>query len=123
SVNDCKISNPTLISTVYDKFLHAVADKVSFIYMHLGLELGVPLKEIERIRMDNATTIEITKAIFDKWRNSGKQEVTVSSLAKAFHRCGEKKLKWMEDEFDMIDVLHGEDADQTAHTSSVCTLM
>ncbi|KAK3085151.1 hypothetical protein FSP39_025117 [Pinctada imbricata] len=108
------------LKQVYPEFLDATAQRISYKYIHLGLELGVPLSVIERLRLDKNSTLEIFRGILDHWHNARKGDATVLQLVTALNRCGETEISWINNEYETKRVMQREEETQPESAKSRC---
>ena len=79
---------------VYEELLDAVADRISYDFIQVGIELGFTFQEIERFRMDHSKTVKTTRAMLKEWRNRNKKEnkATIGRLADALLNTGRSDI-------------------------------
>ena len=80
---------------VYPELLDAVADRISYDFIQVGIELGFSFKEIERFRMDHNKTVETTRAMLKEWHNRNRKEskATIGRLAHALLNTGRSDIE------------------------------
>ena len=83
--------SPTFqLKKVYPELLDAVADRISYDFIQVGIELGFTFQEVERFHMDHSKTVETTRAMLREWHNRNKKEsrATIGRLADALLNTG-----------------------------------
>ncbi|KAK3105708.1 hypothetical protein FSP39_003934 [Pinctada imbricata] len=112
-----------LVSNVYEEFLSIAADHVTYKYIHIGLELGFTLAEIERLKIEQKNKVlGITRSMFEKWYRNNKDDATVLKLALIFKRCGLGSLQWMTEEFEMSKTTETRQSNIARSSASRCIL-
>ena len=83
------------LKQVYPELLDAVADKISYDFLQVGLELGFSFYEVERFRMDfNINTLGAIRAMLREWYNRYKKDdkATIGWLANALLNTGRSDI-------------------------------
>ena len=80
---------------VYPELLDAVADRISYDYLQVGLELGFSFQEVEQFRMDHAKIVERTRAMLREWQRRNKKDnrATIGWLANALLNTGRSEIE------------------------------
>ena len=83
------------LTNVNQELLDAVADRISYDYLQIALELGFSFQEVEQFRIDHAGIVKRSRAMLTEWytRHTNESRAKIGWLANALLNTGRSEIE------------------------------